>query len=63
MKIRARCIVEGEARAEVLYSSKPIAFLQGVDPEKGIVSDPKHEIYGNNGLWLRDSWHPAVRCY
>lgn len=46
MKIRARCIVEGEARAEVLYSSKPIAFLQGVDPEKGIVSDPKHEIYG-----------------
>ncbi|MGI0078787.1 MAG: aconitase X swivel domain-containing protein [Nitrososphaerales archaeon] len=46
MKIKARCIVSGRMRGEVLYSSSPIAFLQGVDPEKGCVSDPKHEIFG-----------------
>jgi uncharacterized protein len=38
--------VEGKARGEVLYSSSPIAFLQGVDPETGAVSDQKHELYG-----------------
>ncbi len=45
MKIKTRCIVNGYARGEMLYSSAPIAFLQGVDPEKGCVSDPKHEIF------------------
>jgi uncharacterized protein len=43
--IRVRAIVEGRSRAEVIYSSMPIAFLQGVDPEKGAVSDPKSPIY------------------
>jgi uncharacterized protein len=38
--------VEGNARGEVLYSSSTIAFLQGVDPEAGMVSDPKHELFG-----------------
>lgn len=45
-QIRLRCIVEGYASGEVLFSSQPIAFLQGVDTEKGFVSDQKHEIYG-----------------
>jgi len=44
--ITARCIVEGNATGEVLVSSQPIAFLRGVDPERGIVCDPKHELYG-----------------
>ena len=44
--MKVRCIVTGNASGEVLYSSSPIAFLQGVDPEKGWVSDKKHEIYG-----------------
>ncbi|MGI0090403.1 MAG: aconitase X swivel domain-containing protein [Nitrososphaerales archaeon] len=43
-----RCIVEGNTSGEVLYSSEPIAFLQGVDPERGFVSDPKHEIFGQS---------------
>jgi uncharacterized protein len=43
MKVRA--IVDGRSKAEVIYSSAPIAFLQGVDPEKGTVSDPKSPIY------------------
>ena len=42
---RVRPIVEGKARGQVLYSSEPIQFLQGVDPEKGVVSDPKSPIY------------------
>jgi len=43
MKVRA--IVEGRAKGLSLYSSDPIAFLQGVDPEKGTVSDSKSPIY------------------
>ena len=44
---RVRCIVEAPRviEGEVLFSSSPIAFLQGVDPEKGIVSEKQHEIY------------------
>lgn len=43
MKVRA--IVDGKSRGEPIYSSQPIAFLQGVDPEKGMVSDPKSPIF------------------
>jgi uncharacterized protein len=32
--------------APVLFSPSPIAFLQGVDPELGTVTDKKSEIYG-----------------
>jgi predicted aconitase with swiveling domain len=46
--LNARCIVDfsKKIRGEVLFSSSPIAFLQGVDPEKGYVSEANHEIYG-----------------
>jgi uncharacterized protein len=46
--IKARCIVEPQRRiiGEILFTSQPIAFLQGVDPETGVVSDKKHELYG-----------------
>jgi predicted aconitase with swiveling domain len=44
---KVRSIVEGRTvSGPVLFSSQPIAFLQGVDPEKGIVIEPKHQIYG-----------------
>jgi predicted aconitase with swiveling domain len=45
---RARSIVETARRieGEVLWSPSPIAFLQGVDPEKGVVCDRKSEICG-----------------
>ncbi|SRR5579863_8799217 len=47
MIAKARCLVEAKAdlTGELLFSSKPIAFLQGVDPEKGCVKDKKHELY------------------
>ena len=46
MKIlKVRAIVEGRAKGSTLYSSEPIAFLQGVNPEKGTVSDSKSPIY------------------
>lgn len=45
-KIFARCIVEGSANGKVLASNQPIAFLRGVDPEKGMVCDPKHDLFG-----------------
>ena len=44
--MKLRCIVDGNARGSLLVTSQPIAFLQGVDPERGCVSDPKHQIYG-----------------
>ena len=46
--MKARCIVEPARaiRGEILFTSEPIAFLQGVDPEIGAVSDKKHELYG-----------------
>ena len=43
-RIKLRCIVDGTPTGDVLFTSQPIAFLQGVDPEKGFVSDQKHEI-------------------
>jgi len=43
--LKVRAIVEGKAKGEALYSSEAIAFLQGVDPEKGTVSDAKSPIY------------------
>jgi uncharacterized protein len=48
ISLTVRPIVEATKiiEAEVLFTSSPIAFLQGVDPEKGIVSDKKSEIFG-----------------
>ncbi len=43
--LKVRPIVDGRALGEVLFSPDPIQFLQGVDPEKGIVSDQKSSIY------------------
>jgi uncharacterized protein len=45
--IKGRCIVESARKISgpVLFSSFPIAFLQGVDPERGVVSDKKSDIY------------------
>jgi len=44
--IKARCLVEGNAKGKALCTNMPIAFLKGVDPEKGIVSDAKHDLFG-----------------
>jgi uncharacterized protein len=46
-RFQTKTIVEGRGTISggVIFSSTPIAFLQGVDPEKGAVSDKKHEIF------------------
>ena len=43
--LKIRAIVDGHAKGEIIYSAQPIAFLQGVDTEKGSVSDPKSPIF------------------
>ena len=42
---KVRVLVEGKVDGQVLFSSQPIAFLQGVDPESGFVSDRNHDLY------------------
>ena len=46
-KLKVRCIVEAmsSTAGEVLFSEDPIAFLQGVDPERGLISDRKSPIF------------------
>jgi predicted aconitase with swiveling domain len=46
-QIRLRPIVETskDIRGQILFSSQPIAFLQGVDPERGIITQNKHELF------------------
>lgn len=43
--LKARPLVNGIQSGEVLYSRMPIAFLSGLDPVKGYVSDKTHDIY------------------
>ncbi len=44
--IKAKAVVEGNLCGEVVFSKMPITFLGGVDPEKGIVCEKNHELYG-----------------
>ncbi|HYB03599.1 MAG TPA: DUF126 domain-containing protein [Nitrososphaerales archaeon] len=46
--LKVRAIVDGRAKGEVLFSAQAIAFLQGVNPETGSVSDPKSPIYNQS---------------
>lgn len=41
-------IYKGYARGELLYTSQPVSFLGGIDPETGDIIDKKHELYGKN---------------
>jgi len=43
--LKIRAIVDGKAKGEIIYSYQGIAFLQGVNPETGSVSDPKSPIF------------------
>jgi len=43
--LKVRSIVEGNPSGRILFSSKPIAFLKGVDPDRGQVVEPKHPIF------------------
>ncbi len=43
--LKARPLVKGVQHGEVLSSQMPIAFLSGLDPVKGYVSDKTHDLY------------------
>jgi len=46
--IKCRKISKGYAQGEVILTKDPLSFLGGVDPEKGVVTDPNHELYNKN---------------
>ncbi|MEK0326232.1 MAG: DUF126 domain-containing protein [Nitrosopumilus sp.] len=43
--LKARPLVKGVQHGEVLSSKMPIAFLSGLDPVNGYVSDKTHDLY------------------
>ncbi|MCS7369392.1 MAG: DUF126 domain-containing protein [archaeon GBS-70-058] len=48
MIIKGRIIKEGEAEGEALVSTKPIAFLGGINPKTGIVIERGHPLEGES---------------
>jgi uncharacterized protein len=46
--IKCRKISKGHAEGEVILTKEPLSFLGGVNPEKGVVIDSKHELYNKN---------------
>jgi hypothetical protein len=48
LKFYGRAIVAGSAEGLALVSVEPISFYGGIDPETGIVTEPRHCIEGEN---------------
>lgn len=48
MKIKCHRVSGGTASGEALVTRDPISFLGNVNPETGMVVDPKHELYGRS---------------
>lgn len=46
MSLRAKVLIDGAARGEVLKLDAPICFWGGVDPTSGRIADPKHPDFG-----------------
>ncbi|MFH1587739.1 MAG: DUF126 domain-containing protein, partial [Candidatus Diapherotrites archaeon] len=46
MTLTGRTIFEGKIKGEVLFSSEPISFYGGVDPETGEISEEGHPLKG-----------------
>ena len=44
--IRGRCVVPGMAEGEALVTTQPISGWGGIDPARGVVIEPRHELYG-----------------
>ena len=44
--LQGRVIQPGAARGQALVTSQPLSFLGGVDPESGLIVDPRHELAG-----------------
>lgn len=46
--IKCKCRVSGKREGELLTTDQPISFWGGVDPEKGIINDPRHRLFGES---------------
>ncbi len=46
--IKCRKISKGCAQGEVILTKHPMSFLGGVDPEKGVVTDSNHDLFGKS---------------
>ena len=46
--LNCHIISKGKAKGKTITSTEHISFLGGVDPETGIVIDPKHELKGQS---------------
>lgn len=48
MKLSGRRISKGRAEGVGLVSTSPVSFLGDVDPESGLITDPKSDIFGES---------------
>ena len=46
--IKCKCCVSGRREGDLLTTNQPVSFWGGVDPEKGIINDPRHELFGES---------------
>jgi uncharacterized protein len=44
--IRARGVVPGAVEGEALVSHEPISGWGGIDPARGVIIEPRHELFG-----------------
>jgi hypothetical protein len=44
--MRGRAVVPGTAEGEALVSHEPISGWGGIDPAKGTIIEPRHELFG-----------------
>ena len=44
--IRGRCVVPGTVEGEALVSHEPISGWGGIDPARGVIIEPRHELFG-----------------
>ena len=44
--IRGRCVVPGHVEGEALVSHEPISGWGGIDPARGVIIEPRHELFG-----------------
>jgi hypothetical protein len=48
MKLEGRTIFEGKAKGKVLFSTEPISFYGGVDPNTGVITEKNHPLQGKS---------------
>lgn len=44
--LRGRTVVPGTVEGEALVSHEPISGWGGIDPARGVITEPRHELFG-----------------